>query len=148
MRANSNVFKLGLAVLTGCISTDVTLPTGPISLTGTYIGIQEGVAAGIQFQDDVMQMTLFQEDDSLTGQWETLFSGFGTIGAQIIPSDTILEFSFEMIQTTPCDGLYTGSAEARVGIRGTGETTIGINGAYTGSNCDGQIQADFFVQRN
>jgi hypothetical protein len=136
------------AALLSCASTDVTLPSGPINLTGTYFGTQDGIDAGIAFQEDIIQMAIIQEGDSLSGQWEALFGGIGTLSAEITPSDSILEFNFELLQADPCEGLYAGVAEARVGVRGTGETTVGISGSYTGSDCDGAVEADFIIVRN
>lgn len=143
------VVPWSLAVLgvVGCSSSTITTFDGPIVLTGSFVGFQEGTDGGQAFQDDPFDLVLEQTGDSITGSWIATVGGVGTLTGVILPSDSIFEFTLRMEQTEPCVGLFTGTAEARVGIRGTGQSTIGIIGNYSGDDCDSTTDAAFFVQR-
>jgi hypothetical protein len=138
------VLAPSLLAIWSCASTTV-IADPPDTLTGTYVGRQEGTHAGVAFQDEVLTFSIVQTGDSVSGTWEITNGASGVFEGAVTPSDTQFEFSMEMDQTLPCSGAYSGSAEAQVGIRFDGSSTLGIAGSYLGDDCGGDVHATFFV---
>ena len=134
-----------LLVTWSCVSSSI-VAAPPSSLTGTYLGRQDGTHAGVAFQDEIIEFAIVQQGDSVSGTWQITNGASGSFEGAITPSETMFEFSLEMTQALPCDGGYAGTAEVQIGVRFDGSTTIGIVGSYTGDDCGGDVVADFFVQ--
>ena len=138
---------LGLTIALACASSTVESRTGSFQVTGTFNGIQTGTANGVAFEDEQVVFLLIEVGDSVTGTYDVtgLLGGdfFGSID-QTDPNATFVDFV--MNQIDPCIGTFTGRAEARAGIGISGRVTVALAGAYAGTDCDGDVDANFFVQ--
>ncbi len=138
---------VGVVGFVACSSTTITGFDGPIILSGTYTGFQDGTIGTLAFEDDPFELSLIHDGDSVTGSWITTVGGVGTVAGVVLPSDSLFQFTLELTQTQPCAGTFVGTAEARSGIQANGQRTIGIVGNYAGDDCDNTTDAAFFVLR-
>jgi len=142
---SGGITVLVVSAIAACASTTI-VASPPSTLTGTYVGRQDGTHDGVAFENEVIQFAIVHIGDSVSGTWQITNGASGAFAGAITPSNSKFEFSMEMDQTLPCPGAYVGIAEAQVGVRFDGSSTIGIAGTYGGDDCGGAVQASFFVQ--
>lgn len=137
----------GAAVLSmfACASTSITTSPRSVQLSGTFAGIQDGINAGVAFQDEQVIFLLIETGDSTTGTYDVTGIAGGDFRASIDRTNGVF-IDFVMEQNDPCPGTFTGQGEARAGIGFGGEVTVGIAGSYEGTDCNGDVDVDFFVQ--
>lgn len=137
----------GLTLVLACASSTVESGNLLFQVTGTFQGNQSGTANGVAFQDEQIVFLLIEQGDSVTGTYDVtgLLGGnfFGVID-QAVSAGTFIDFIME--QVDPCAGSFAGRAEARSGVGISGNVTVALAGSYDGTDCDGDVDADFFVQ--
>jgi hypothetical protein len=130
----------------GCASSTVEAGNLLFDITGTFLGRQDGVADSVSFEDEQIVFLLIERGDSVTGTYDVSGLLGGEFVGTIVRNDVGTFVDFTMTQVDPCAGGFIGQAEARAGVGISGNVTVALAGTYQGIDCDGDVDASFFVQ--
>jgi hypothetical protein len=106
-------------------------------VTGTFAGQLFGYAGGHIFSTDLI-VTLVGAGKEVTGAWTSVQGKSGKVTGTLAGSN-IARLRLEQLE--PCAGTYAGSAV----IVEDGQR---LHGSYTGTDCNGQVDASFIVVRH